>query len=241
MKMKKIIILILLLTFVGAGSLFAQFSHEVDFVSSYVWRGWDLFPKNKPAIQPSITYTFGKSGFSVNVWASLNLTDRAELKNLDEIDLTLNYDFAVSENINFSVGFINYGFLWTYDYTFKDACTQEFYAVVGFPKMFLGPTLTVYYDINLGDGMYVELAGAHRFKMSENAALELGAALGYNGGQWTDETGISDLTLSAALPFTIGKVGVTPGFNYTRVFIEDYYRPGDKKDKIWFSINFALD
>jgi uncharacterized protein (TIGR02001 family) len=240
---KKIFILILLTIFVVPG-LYADFSYEVGFVSSYVWRGFDLYPKNKPAIQPSITYTFGKSGFSVNVWYSYILADRDQYKDLEEIDFTFNYDFSLSENVSFSVGMINYSFLWTPGYTFKDGNTQEFYAVLGFPKVFLGPSVSVYYDINLGDGFYITLSGGHSFSLSDKTALELGATLGYNGGQYLnddDETGISDLTLSASLPFTIGKVGITPTINYTHVFLEPLYREGDKKGKLWFALNIAFN
>jgi uncharacterized protein (TIGR02001 family) len=246
---KKIIILVLMTVFV-VPCLYADFSYEVGFVSSYVWRGWDLYPKNKPALQPSITYTFGKSGFSVNVWYSYILTDRGEvvdgiiLKDLEEIDFTFNYDFSLSENVSLSIGMINYSFLWTPGYTFKDSNSQEFYATLGLPKLFLGPSLSVYYDINLGDGFYFELSGGHSFKLTDNAALELGATLGYNAGQYLsddDDTGISDLTLSASLPFTIGKIGITPTVNYTHVFLEPLYREGDKKGKLWFAVNIAFN
>ena len=27
-------------------------SYTLDYTSKYIWRGWDLTPKNKPAVQP---------------------------------------------------------------------------------------------------------------------------------------------------------------------------------------------
>jgi uncharacterized protein (TIGR02001 family) len=241
--MKKISILILILLTVSIGSLdlHAGFSYEVGFVSSFVWRGMDLYPKNKPALQPSITYTFGDSGISISMFASYTLTDRNELRELEEIDFTFNYDFQISENISFSVGMTNYGWYYIPDYTFKDGNTQEFYAILGFPRFFLGPSFSVYYDINLGDGLYALFSLGHTFKLSGKTHMEISASLGYNRKQWIDESGISDLNLSAAIPFSVGKLSITPSIHYTHVFLESLYREGNKKEKLWFAVLIGIN
>ncbi|MCP4214364.1 MAG: hypothetical protein GY765_06890 [bacterium] len=239
--MKKIAVLMIVLALIGLQNVYAGLTYEVGFVTSYVWRGFDMYPKNKPAIQPSITYQVGKSGFSINMWASFAMSDREELKELEEIDFTLNYDFQLSENVALSVGMINYGFYWIDDYTFKDGNTQEFYVTAGLPKMIFNPSISVYLDINLGDGLYIALSGGHSFKLSEKTNLELSATLGYNGKQWMDESGISDLNFSAALPLTVGKFSIAPSINYTHVFLEPLYREGDKKEKLWAAVTIGIN
>lgn len=241
MKKISVLILVSLVAFIGSTNLHAGFSYEVGFVSSFVWRGMDLYPKNKPALQPSITYTCGDSGFSINMFASYTLTDRNELRELEEIDFTFNYDFQISENISLSVGMTNYGWYYIPDYTFKEGNTQEFYAILGFPRVFLGPSFSVYYDINLGDGLYASFSVGHAFKLSKKVNMEIGASLGYNRKQWIDESGISDLNLSAAIPFSAGKLSITPSFNYTHVYLESLYREGNKKDKLWFAVIIGVD
>ncbi len=241
--MKKFIISMIVASvfLLGCLPLAAGFDVEVAYVSSYVWRGMDLYPKGTPALQPSITYTAGKSGFSVNLFASYVLSERDKHKDLEELTFTFNYDFALSENISLSVGMTNYGYYYIPNYTFKDGNTQEFYAVLGFPNIFLGPALSVFYDINLGDGVYISLAGAHTFNFSKTLALTLDFSIGYNGEQWIEESGISDVNVSASIPFKLGKITIIPAFYYTHVFLESLYREGDKKDKAWFGVTMAIE
>lgn len=91
-------------------------TYGVDVVSGYVIRGDDQYVRvyNKageekehpmllvtPALQPYITL-FGSSGFSLNLWGSFALTDRADdlktsfvgLGRDDELDYTFNFDWA---------------------------------------------------------------------------------------------------------------------------------------------------
>ncbi len=240
MKKISVLILVSLVAFIGSLNLHAGFSYEVGFVSSFVWRGSDVYNK-RSAFQPSITYTFGDSGISINLWASYVLTNRDEYKEFDELDFTFNYDFQISENVLLSVGMINYGYYYIPHYTCKNGNTQEFYAILGFPRVFLGPSFSVFYDINLGDGLYALFSVGHTFKLSGKTNMEISASLGYNRKQWINESGISDLILSAAIPFSVGKLSVTPSFNYTHVYLESLYREGDKKDKLWFAVIIGIN
>ena len=75
--MRRRVIFLLLGTLICTLGLHAGFNFECDVVSTFMWRGWDLYG-NRPAFQPSVTYAFGDSGLSVNVWASFILKDRDE-------------------------------------------------------------------------------------------------------------------------------------------------------------------
>ncbi len=238
--MRKRLVFLLLGVLIGTLGLHAGFSFECDVVSAYMWRGFDLFD-TRPAFQPSVTYAFGDSGLSVNVWGSFVLSDRDEYKEFDEVDFTVNYDFQVSENVSLSVGMINYAFYFIPDYSFKDGNTQEFYITAGFPRVFLGPSFSVYYDINLAKGLYVELAVGKGITLSERLKLEFGASLGYNSKLYTDESGISDLNISVSLPFSTDRFTFTPSVNYVHVFLDSLYHYEWKRDKFWVGVNIGIN
>ncbi len=210
-------------------------SGQVDLFSSYIWRGFDLNPTHQPVMQPSVTFAFGDSGLSANVWFSISSVDRQ----LDETDFTLSYDFKISENVALSAGFIHYAWYLTKNFDFDDNTTHEFYLTAALPKVPLSPGLSVYYDFHNGDGIYAALSLAHSLKLKKNAAVDLSASLGYNDGIWLeedDDTGISDLSLGAAVPIVVGKVTLTPFVNYTIVFLDDV----SEENHFWFGLSVTF-
>lgn len=224
-------IVVLSFTPVNGSSLTGQ----LDFISSFIFRGTDLNPDKKPVLQPQVTYFLGKSGLSVNLFSSISFED----KKLTELDLTLAYDHAISESLAVSVGVIHYGWYLHDDFTFKKDTTTEFFAGVTLPRIPLSPKLTLYYDINLGDGLYAELALLQSLKVGKNTQLDLSATLGYNAGQWLPEdadTGFSDLTFGATLPLKTGKISIVPYVNYTFVLLDAL---GDK-NFFWAGLSIIL-
>ncbi len=213
-----------------------RFSYQVDFTSRFIFRGIDILSNNNPAIQPSITYTFGESGFSLNAWASFAFTERERCKYLDEIDLTLTYVFKTPEKYLLEVGFTNYGYWFSSSHKFKNMTTQEFFIKAGLPTLLFSPALTAYYDINQGDGLYLLLSGVHTVALTKNINLDLSAKLGYNAGWCIPEgakKGFSDLTIGAAAPFKAGKITLTPFVNYTFVFLDAI----NLDNEFWFGIS----
>ncbi|MBX3008108.1 MAG: hypothetical protein KF816_08795 [Melioribacteraceae bacterium] len=74
-----------------------------DFVSRYVWRGFDL-GGNAPSIQPSIEFT--KGGFTAGFWGAYSF---ANPTNLEEIDIYASYRFSLGESGSaLSLGIIDY-------------------------------------------------------------------------------------------------------------------------------------
>ena len=238
--MKKMrLFLFILIVFLSLPLIGKNFNAQVDFTSRFIWRGFDLLPDNNSALQPSLTYDFGDSGFSLNVFTSFALTDRDIYKYADEIDLTLTYALKTQESLSLVLGFTNYGWWFAHDFTFEDNTTQEFFVELGFPKVPFSPKLTAFYDINLGDGLYVQLEGGHSLPLRGELNLDLAATLGYNAGLYLPEgqdTGFSDLTIGASLPIKLGSLTLSPFVNYTFVFLDAV----NEDNELWFGASLIF-
>lgn len=199
----------------------AQWSFQIDTMSRYIWRGFDLYAPDNAAFQPSVTYTFGESGLSANVWTSFALGDRATYRTDDEIDLTLTYTVPTGEDFGFSVGLIHYGWYFDRGFSFRGSTTQELFLTAGLPRAFLQPTLSVYYDVNLGSGLYANLKIGREIRLSDKLVWNLTAALGYNNRQWISGSGFSDLALGTGLPIKAGPLTVVPLISWTINFLDE--------------------
>ena len=234
--MKRFVLLLLVGLSGMALPLPGAVSGQIDLVSRYIWRGFDLLPDNHAAIQPALTIDLGASGFSLNAWSSFALTERAVFKSFDEIDLTLSYAFKVAAGWELSAGFIHYGYWFADDFKFKVNTSLEVYATVVKTDLPLSPTLSVYYDFNLGSGLYVTLGGSHELKVNEKMSLEAGGLIGFNSRQYIDKTGFSDIDLYVKLPLTMGKLTLTPSLNVMIPLLNEV----NKDTEIWFGFSAVL-
>lgn len=179
MKSLKLISLAVVLAVLSSiGALYAEEPKtsgyaSVDVMSNYVWRGQKL--SNSWVVQPSVGITYGS--FNVNLWSNYD-SDRAEATSKDtgygeftETDLTLNYNFSVNK-FNFVAGYIYYALDGAND-------TQELYVSTGC-DILLRPALTVYYDIDEGNGAFIAASIGHSFELAKGYDLNLGASASYN-------------------------------------------------------------
>jgi len=233
---KKFFILIFSLCSFLCTGLSAESSYKLDFSSSYIWRGFDLNPTQKPVLQPSMNYIFGDSGFSLNLWGSISFAD----KELMETDLTLTYKFKTSDDFSLSAGLIHYGWYFVDNFRFKDDTSHEIFASVDLPLILFNPTLTVYYDFTNGDGFYTQLNADYSYQFHESIRADLTASLGYNGGQWLAEgadSGFSDLNLGMDIHYTSGQFIITPFVRYTFGLLSAL----GKEDYFWFGVSLSIE
>ena len=182
-KMKKISILVLsfVLTFaLITGAVPAAKAEtetagyaSVDAMSNYVWRGQKL--SNSWVLQPSVGITYGS--FDTNIWANYD-SDQYEADSSDdghgeftETDVTLSYSMGM-DKWSFTGGYIYYALDGAND-------TQELFLTVGY-DILLSPELTVYYDYDEGNGVFIVTSIGHSIDLSEAIALNLGASASYN-------------------------------------------------------------
>jgi len=82
----------------------AQFSSTWTAVSDYDFRGYSQSAKN-PALQGSLDYTAGESGFSAGAWASnVDFGNDEDM----ELDIYANYALKINDILTFTVGATQY-------------------------------------------------------------------------------------------------------------------------------------
>ncbi len=224
-----LIIIILILTGIPARAQ-VSVSGSAAFVTKYIWRGYNLV--DDPAIQPSLDFGFGDSGFTANVWYSAGLDDRDISGAADELDFTLDYSASFANGAGLSLGLIYYTFPNQDEFEFDDHTTQEVYAAFTPGVPYLAPTLTLYYDFNLGDDLYATF-GIDQSVEAGEGSVGASAVLGYNNGQFGANSGFSHIELSLYGGIPAGIVEISPSVTFVGLFEDTVNRDNE----IYFSLN----
>lgn len=140
---------------------------SVGVYSSYVWRGITIH--EEAAVQPSVSLGYG--GFGINLWADWDSESDEHI----ETDLTLSYSRSF-DKLGLEAGWIYYGLE-----GFDD--TQEIYVSASYDTL-LSPSLTLYMDVDEGDGGFLVASVGHSLELPElmGSTLSLGASVSYNLG-----------------------------------------------------------
>lgn len=143
---KKAMLLIAVILFSAAGLAQAQEGElhgviDVTYVSSYIWRGFDLYPPDHSAIQPSIDVDLFGTGFGFKTW--MTRANGRGFENSERWDYTLYYQNSLFADESYAT---NYRLGWVY-YNYPDqpekgsmtapnAALQEIHAILSWPKIF---------------------------------------------------------------------------------------------------------
>lgn len=209
---------------------------DVTFVSRYIWRGFDCIADDCPAVEPSITLAFGKSGVWFNAWSAFALADT----DFVELDLVLGYDQAFSEDLIFSAGAGYFTFPSMPNYPDENSATPEVYAGVTLTSFPLSPNLTLYYDFNMGDGIYTTLSVSREFRVKEkkvSSTVLAGYTRQYRG--IGVDPGFSDICLGISTDLELKGLTLTPTVNYVIVPNETV----NDENEIWvgLSVGWSTD
>jgi hypothetical protein len=151
-----------------AEGLAGKGSFSTAVASRYVWRGQIL--SEGLVAQPTVGITLG--GFGANLWTNVDLDNNEEEDDgivMNETDLTLNYTMPVGP-VSVTGGLIHYDF--------DGGDTQELYLTCALATL-LNPSLSLYYDIDDGDGGFAVLAVSQAIPAGP-VALTAGASVGFN-------------------------------------------------------------
>ncbi len=193
-------------------------SFSTAFASRYVWRGQTL--SQGIVAQPTVGMTLG--GFSANLWSNVDLdNDEADDDGIvmNETDLTLSYSVPVGP-VSLTGGFIHYDF--------DGADTQEIF-LTGELAVLLNPSLSLYYDIDDGEGGFAVLAISQEIPAGP-ISLSAGASVGFNLGDKAmglnaageDFTGLyyGEVSLATSIPI-FGHVSLEPRIAYSTALGSD--------------------
>ena len=136
---KKAVVLIGVVLLSATGLVQAQqeqLSGTVDltYLSSYIWRGFDLYGQSRSAIQPSINLDLYGTGFGLSIFCSR--ANGGGRENLEELRYNLNYTNGLYKAENYAT---NYQLGYTYfsypDMPKKAYNMQEVFASLSWPKI----------------------------------------------------------------------------------------------------------
>jgi len=109
-------------------------SFDVTYLSTYVWRGFDMYPNNHGAIQGKVDVDLFGTGFGIGLlWSAALATG---FGNSEELDLTLSYGQNLFEKEAYAT---NYKLGWVY-YDLPDqrptlGHMQELFASLSWPEL----------------------------------------------------------------------------------------------------------
>jgi uncharacterized protein (TIGR02001 family) len=174
-----------------AATAHAQLSSTVDAVSDYDFRGISLSARD-PALQASLDYTFGDSGFSAGAWAS-NVDFGADYAADVEVDYYFDYEHALNETFALYAGIS----LYTYPSSDVDS-SPEAYVGFGAGDFELRQWFTDDYSALGQTALYTELN--YTAALSRSLALTLHA--GYSYGDAFEDAELVDFAVG--LDYTAG-------------------------------------
>jgi len=180
--------------------------------SRYVWRGQTL--SKGFVAQPTVGITIG--GFGANLWSNVDLdNDEADDDGIvmNETDLTLTYTVPVGP-VSLTGGVIHYDF--------DGSDTQEIYLTAALATL-LNPSLSLYYDIDEGEGGFAVLAVSQAIPAGP-VSLTAGASVGFNiddkamgvNSDGEKFTGLyyGEVSLATSIPL-FGNVSLDPRIAYS--------------------------
>lgn len=202
---------------------------DLTLASRYIWRGFDCIVDDRPSLQPSITFEFGRSGVWFNAWSAFALADT----DFVELDLVVGYDRNLSGDLTLSTGAGYFTFPSMPNYPDENSATPEVYAGVTLTSFPLSPNLTFYYDFNMGDGLYTALSLSRGFLVKEKLVSSTVLA-GYTR-QYREivDPGFSDICLGISTDFGWKGLTLAPSVNYVIVPNETV----NDENEIWVGLS----
>jgi len=227
---------------------------RIEAASRYVFRGQTMTAH--PVLQPEWTVgqatKDGGSG-TVGVFGNLDATDhageawfdRGHAAEFTQIDLWAAYGRRFG-SVDTTVGVRHYS--WPNGENFPRSpfpSTSEVFAQIGTEVVGLVPTITVHYDIDEVESLYVRGEVVRTFELSNGVRLEVMAGLGWSDRDhslWlyrTEKSAFSDLGGSIALAFDLDDVtSLSLGVHGSTIVdgdLRDWFDGRIDADVVWVS------
>lgn len=189
---------------------------------------------------------------SATVWGNLGLTDDTgdaafpddNARVFSEIDAIVDYARKIGP-VSASFGFVNYNFP-----NSGGESTTEVYAGGRWEEMLLRPSLKVFYDFDVLNGLYIQGDLSHVLAVNEQVSVEFGTTLGWmsdeqaKGYFFINESGVSDSTWRAVGRYTLNAhTTLSAGVYYTSVLDsglrDGLQAAGIEDDNLWATLGVS--
>lgn len=224
---------------------------KIDYVQKYMWRGFDAL-NGDPAIQPSFTLDFGRTGYYVGIWGSFALDEK--WRKWDELDFYAGYYNSLWKKDWYALDIdISYTYV-CYPRQDRNQDTHEIALALKFPNVIppIGPSNLVPYSTfyygrsvtgNADDGLWIKLGTYYELPVpavlpwQEKQTLTTYVETFHNDGAQAAKVdpGWSHLVTGITSTFRWRGIGFTPGIHYQWSW-EDTV---NKKNEFWFTFSVS--
>lgn len=212
----------------STSSLPFTFSLSQSIQSAYIWHGYNFGDNGVWQGSGEISYW----ELTFNIWYNFDF----DTSDVNEVDYTLVWNHtwpAFEEMLWTDLGIIFYDFPNT-----DGEATGEIYAAIG-ANVFLNPTISLYYDYDEVDGLYITFGISHSVEVADNAALDVYTLIGVENDYY-GENGFSHWQIGASLPFSFecpltgGEIVVAPNVDASVQLDNEFV-----DDEFWGGITFS--
>ncbi len=228
--MKKIFIISIII-------IFSLNIYPIDFSlslnSSYIWRGFDLVPDDKPVVFFTVSDDFDNflSGeLYLETFFAYSFEMMGSDKHYSELDLTAGFRKKLNKDMEIETGLTLYTFPYVEDFLGKNSLSPELFLTLNFLKKF-SPFISVYYDMNLGGGFY--FVGGLEDEIFYG--INLKTKLGYNSGQFIESSTLSDLSIELSRGFYLGNVHLILLVEFVHIFSREI---NPEENEFLYGVNF---
>lgn len=163
---------------------------DATYSSRYVAKDGSILSE-RAVVQQHVN--MGLERLALDLWGNYDLGS----KELNELDITLDYTQPVSDKVNLSVGYTYFH----YPTGFMNE-TQEIYAGIGYSGLF-NASIFAFHDFVDGKGTLILPKLGKEFKYNK-IGIYPNLTLGYNSGYFQDDSRFSHLKLGVDLNIPIG-------------------------------------
>ena len=220
-----------------------QVAVDIEFVSRYIWRGFDLSASkgNRPALQPAVTYTHGASGLWLNAWTSFITGSRGKVDAPNEVDFTVGWDRFINNRFGITAGYIQY--------TFPDAAagldshSEEIFIGLLTDNNPINPYANLFIDFGALEGLYF-LAGVDLPVGQQQGVfpLMLDISLGFQSydvirdANLKQKSGVSDINIGLSTELGTDNVTFSPAIYWTITGFDEV----NDDDELWIKLGISF-
>jgi hypothetical protein len=197
---------------------------ELDLVSRYMWRGFDLLDR-RPAAQPLIVWTRASGPFAM-LRGSFGLLERghsisaldATISEMDELNLIAGWEGALGPAL-VQGGIFHLAWFSRPDWPGRTTTISELFAAGSLPELPGQPALQASWELDPegGHDLYLELMAGRTVELGEATSLYGRLHGGWHTADWIGDgfSGISDVSLRLELLRSWGLAAAATHLNLT--------------------------